>query len=723
MIFPRWEPFEKIFIITKKGDTIMTPANATRRKRTVDQPEVEVSAPKTTRAPAISRREKEPAKTTAEKIRRKFDAVPDRIDIRDWFYQPTLTPLPDQVVDCPLVPVILDQGTEGACTGFALAAVINYQLAQRKLLHALNSERIVSPRMIYEMARRYDEWPGENYEGSSARGAMKGWVAHGVASRASWSDRMHGPGHLTREIADEAQRVPGGAYYRVMHRNIRDMHAALAEVGILYATLMVHEGWDEPGPDTSPITYVLDGNLLELEPPIITRKGRADSGHAIALVGYTYDGFIVQNSWGDNWGNGGFALLPYADWMLHATDCWVAQLGVPINFNIWEEGAADTTAGIQRASRAVPLSEIRPYVVDIGNNGELSNSGDYWTTEEDLKRLFKSIQDQTQTWSKRRIMLYLHGGLNNEVAVARRIVAFRDVCLENEIYPIHIMWETGFWESLKSSILDLFTNKDERAGFEWLSKLREGLLEAKDRTIELTAARPGTTLWNEMKENARLASTSRGGMGLLTRQAQSVLTQLSLAERKKWELHVVGHSAGSIFAAYAIKLLIDLSLNFRSLQFMAPAITIDLFKRLLLPQIQSGRCPLPILYILSDVGERDDDVGPYGKSLLYLVSNAFEGRRDTPLLGLERFISYESQDPHKELVEAEIAALFEKTLDGQPSLIVAGTGQQTATISPRLSRSDTHGGFDNDEYTLNSVLYRILGEKPKRPFTLRDLQY
>lgn len=34
--------------------------------------------------------------------------------------------------------------------------------------------------MLYELARRYDEWPGEGYEGSSARGAMKGWVRHGV---------------------------------------------------------------------------------------------------------------------------------------------------------------------------------------------------------------------------------------------------------------------------------------------------------------------------------------------------------------------------------------------------------------------------------------------------------------------------------------------------------------------------------------------------------------
>jgi hypothetical protein len=195
------------------------------------------SGPKTTRPPAAARREIELPKSSAARIGRNLDALPDRIDIRDWFYQPTLSPLPDRVVSCDMVPRILDQGSEGACTGFALAAVVNYHLARRNL------KRFVSPRMLYQMARKYDEWPGEGYEGSSARGAMKGWVAHGVCSEDSWPYDVHGTESLTPKIAEEAQLTPGGSYYRVMHRQIRDMHAALAEVGILYATLMVHAGW------------------------------------------------------------------------------------------------------------------------------------------------------------------------------------------------------------------------------------------------------------------------------------------------------------------------------------------------------------------------------------------------------------------------------------------------------------------------------------------------
>ncbi|MEG3494824.1 hypothetical protein V2U99_21905 [Klebsiella variicola] len=38
---------------------------------------------------------------------------------------------------------------------------------------------------------------------------------------------------------------------------------------------------------------------------------------------------MVQNSWGTEWGCGGFAVLSYADWLTNAMDAWVAALGVP----------------------------------------------------------------------------------------------------------------------------------------------------------------------------------------------------------------------------------------------------------------------------------------------------------------------------------------------------------------------------------------------------------
>jgi hypothetical protein len=145
---------------------------------------IEPTRPQTTQPPAGSLRAKPPKRTTAEKINKTLDAFPDKIDIRDWFYQPTLNPLPEQYVNFDFSPMVLDQGTEGACTGFALAAVINYHLLKNKRIRSADIEKeCVSPRMLYEMARRYDEWPGEDYEGSSARGSVKGWNAHGVVKK------------------------------------------------------------------------------------------------------------------------------------------------------------------------------------------------------------------------------------------------------------------------------------------------------------------------------------------------------------------------------------------------------------------------------------------------------------------------------------------------------------------------------------------------------------
>jgi hypothetical protein len=518
------------------------------------------------------------------------------------------------------------------------------------------------------------------------------------------------------------------------------MHAAIAEVGMIYCTLMVHEGWASPGTEPNAPRAILPGAKRKgaiKSLPIIQRRGRAADGHAVALVGYTAEGFIVQNSWGRDWGERGFALLPYEDFMMHATDVWVMQVGVPVRIDLWEQGArfADTLSGIHRAHASIPLETVRPFVVDVGNNGQLSDTGDYWTTPDDIEHLFaKTIPEATKDWRRRRILLYLHGGLNDERGTAERIIAFKEVMLANEIYPVHIMWESGAMETVKSLLKDHLTDVDDRAGgpADWLKRLRDNLVEAKDRSLELTLAKPGSAMWREMKENARLASIhpdKKGAMELLTERARHAIGKLGAETRSTLELHMVGHSAGSIFAAYALPLILKTGIKLKTLQFMAPAIRLDLFKELVLPLVTSGKCPHPTNYILSDAGERDDTVGPYGKSLLFLVSNAFEGALGVPLLGMERFVSAkgETRDRFIHKDHKWTTSFFETKIDGSPSLIVAGNEELDKQFGvlqgANLSRSETHGGFDNDRDTMNSVLARVLGAKPRRAFEVRDLQY
>ena len=124
------------------------------------------------RAPKVPARKETKKKTTlAPRLKgRALSAVPDTIDFRDHMFVPTLVEVPPEL---PLSVYkqrmrngldILDQGEEGACTGFALSAVAHYLLWTGGRRGPRNAPDQVSPWMLYEVARRYDEWPGEDYE-------------------------------------------------------------------------------------------------------------------------------------------------------------------------------------------------------------------------------------------------------------------------------------------------------------------------------------------------------------------------------------------------------------------------------------------------------------------------------------------------------------------------------------------------------------------------------
>ena len=155
----------------------------------------------------------------------------------------------------------------------------------------------------------------------------------------------------------------------------------------------------------------------------------------------------------------------------------------------------------------------------------------------------------------------------------------------------------------------------------------------------------------------------------------------------------------------------------KSAQFLAPAVELDVFRDKVFVPASQGQCPLPILYLLSESGELDDTVGSqlvYGKSLLYLVSNACEKKRGTPILGMNAFLKQDA---------AMNAAYQGKAPDGLPSLIIAGANREPDGLEKASSQSTSHGGFDNDVATMNSVLHRILGGAPTRPFSRHDLSY
>lgn len=608
----------------------------------------------------------------------------DTVDFRDKMFVPTLVEVPeskslDSYLECD--PWILDQGEEGACTGFGLAAVANYLLATR-----IDGSEFspVSPRMLYEMAKRHDEWPGEDYSGSSARGAMKGWHKYGVCSEETWPYYYGYPDrNLTHERLEDSRNCPLGAYFRVNHRDLVAMHSAITETGILYATSLVHKGWQRV-PASGRITY----------------HPEAIGGHAFAVVGYDREGFWLQNSWGIGWGSDGFAHLSYADWLENGSDVWVARVGVPVSVGGASQAYSATTFPGTEMSQSSSLATLRPHIVSLGNDGKPLESGDFGNTAVEIRELIRTdFPRNTGSWSKKRILLYAHGGLVGEKGAVQRIAEYRQLMLPKEIYPLAFVWHSDFWSTLKNILGEAFRSRRAEGP---IDSAKDFLLDRLDDTLEpIARAFGGRAQWSEMKENALAATESAAGGGRI------VLRELKrlMASDPDIEIHVAGHSAGSIFMAPVVREISRFS-SIQTCHLWAPACTTDLFKRYYQPLLGgAGRAIREFaLYSLTDTAERDDHCARiYHKSLLYLVSRAFEddykpwqwGWKGAPILGMARFID---RDPAIKRIFAKKSATWAVAPNNSANPLLA-------------SKSTRHGGFDDDEATVEGLVHRILGSK------------
>jgi hypothetical protein len=209
-----------------------------------------------------------------------------------------------------------------------------------------------------------------------------------------------------------------------------------------------------------------------------------------------------------------------------------------------------------------------------------------------------------------------------------------------------------------------------------------------------------------MKENALSATESpAGGASLVASELAGLIRGGG-----KFEIHLAGHSAGGIFLAPFIRRLTDpdsggLDLTVQSCTLWAPACTLALFDSCYVPPLRSGRLGRLNLFTLSDKCEQHDHCARiYNKSLLYLVSHAFERRprvplfrpEGEPLLGMARFAG-----KHPAIRSLQAA--------GKLDWIVAPNSFPPG--DPRASGAMSHGGFDDDPATVAATLARITGTK------------
>jgi hypothetical protein len=373
---------------------------------------------------------------------------------------------------------------------------------------------------------------------------------------------------------------------------------------------------------------------------------------------------------------------------------------------------AEATAVFQQTREAVRdsgltpavIEALRPHLVNL-NMGQFSTEGAWKTSREDVDAIFeedlpKALAKAQQ--KKLRIVFYAHGGLVKEslgLKTAQKHVAW---WLQNDIYPIYFIWETGAFETIGQLIMR------SREGAARVLP-RDIFDHTTDLLIEETArALQGSRIWGGMKLSAQLASDNgqesdgmdEGGARYVARK----LSQFCANNQDNIELHAVGHSAGSIFHSYFIPAALDLGVpSFRSIHFLAPAVRVDTFKTKLAGRIGKGVDQLSIFTMSKSFEQDDNCASVYRKSLLYLIYHALEPERKTPILGLELSLRGDS----------EIKKLLGLGVPSAPGEVIWSVSSSDKGRS--ASTSTSHGGFDDDEPTMNSVARRILGKADADP--------
>ncbi len=618
-------------------------------------------------------------KSVFEQRRKDSGVLKDRPDLRDLIYSPTLRPLhPFLMPPLPLLDGTMPVRTQldhttgkeySDCTAQALAGLWD-------LLEASATDRqTVSARMLFvkgheiehvERGRPTNEPPRLDTGLQSLRSIIKAYYHNGVCSQkvyaAASADCDDADTEIVKmiDIAKDARNRPLGSYYR-LKPILNDYHAALNEVGAIYAAAEIHGGWD---------TEALKAAGGVIVPP----KNGADSAgymHAFVIVGYTKKGFLVLNSWGPQWGHykpedaeradiaaklqaagignapetlPGIALWTYRDWAERIVDGWVLRFGVSapeaFDFSYGEQGLGGFLEGTI-SSQSTPRHKIAGHYVHL-DDGDFVRGGSFPSSEKHVAATVELINRRCSDVpaggeaaglerSYKDVLLWIAGGNESTKDAVADIASSREYWKNAGIYPITVFWCSDFIEKASELLASTFENSLKRIG-------KKG--DALDIRIEQDCRGPGRAFWRDVKASAARAAKpdlihdgdkDRPAGGL--RATFDALKGLDPSIR----LHVVAEGAGAIVLGELFEHFDDRKGQddfgrIASVTLVAPACSRRHFEKSIMRWRRGGRSgnairprsrPIDLL-TLDTRTEARMRLGHYGGSILKLVQMTFE---------------------------------------------------------------------------------------------------
>ncbi len=199
---------------------------------------------------------------------------------------------------------IRDQKETGACVGFATAdGVLRWHYTKKGLI---NESTEVSPRFIWMANKETDTftaYPSTFIESVGTQTKLALAIARKYGCVMEEDLPMDGPLYSgsIQDFYYNAARFRIIAYQN-LGRDQQKWRYWIATNGPILVRLNVDSSWMNASGT--------GGELIKYD------KASARGGHAIAIVGYDKDGFIIRNSWGTDWGDKGLA---------HASNAYSAE--------------------------------------------------------------------------------------------------------------------------------------------------------------------------------------------------------------------------------------------------------------------------------------------------------------------------------------------------------------------------------------------------------------
>ena len=224
----------------------------------------------------------------------KYHWAKQPFDPRDKPYTLTGVSQPNIVDLRPYCSPIEDQGNLGSCTGQAIAGAI--ELLDKRAGRTLDVSRLY----IYYYERLLEGTV--NYDnGAYIRDGMRAVYNYGAPLESLWPYIIS----KFRMVPSVQARTDGAKRKVTLYQAVADHQGCLDSLAAGYPVVIGFNVYSSFQSNTVTRTGVMTYPN--------TSRERLLGGHAVLLVGYdkTRQVYIVRNSWGRNWGDGGYFYMPF----------------------------------------------------------------------------------------------------------------------------------------------------------------------------------------------------------------------------------------------------------------------------------------------------------------------------------------------------------------------------------------------------------------------------